>query len=132
MDVADHWSPNTMTKPDSSDAGSQISVDERRSEPRYPSVEAAVVTIITEGSSFEAETVDVSKSGLRIRLEKPLEVGSRIRVKFGTVVAFGEVRWCHQANAGNIDAGIRVEHTVAQDFLSGLKAAVNRVKEQGG
>ncbi len=119
-----------MTEPDLSDASSQIADDERRTEPRYASVESAVVTIITEGDSFDAETVDVSKSGLRIRITEPLEAGSRLRVKFGTVVAFGEVRWCAQVHGGNHDAGIHVEHTMAHTLLADIRSAIKRVKKQ--
>ncbi|MCP5113496.1 MAG: PilZ domain-containing protein, partial [bacterium] len=96
----------------------------------YASVEPAVVTLITDGNCVEAETVDVSKSGLRIRLIDPLVVGSRLRVRFGTVIAFGEVRWCRQVHGGNYDAGIQVGHTLAEALMSSIQAAVVRVKEQ--
>lgn len=119
-----------MLKPDFEDYGPPIAEDERRTEVRYASVESAVVTIITEGQSVVAETVDVSKSGLRIRLMDPLEIGERIRVKFGTVIAFGEVRWCRQSHAGNYEAGIAIGHTMAQTFLSGIREAIGRVKSE--
>lgn len=100
---------------------------ERRREPRYASDNPAVVTILASGTVMEGRTVNISKSGLRVRTDQVLEEGSRIRVMFGTVIAFGEVRWC-RAVSGAHDVGIKVAHTLEQSLVDSVHAALERVR----
>ena len=102
---------------------------ERRSEQRYPSEDDAIVTILTSGSVFQGRTVDISRSGLRVRVTEPLETGSRLRIKFGTTFAFGTVRWCSQVNGVDYDCGILVEHTLAQSLVDSVHQALERVRK---
>lgn len=101
--------------------------DDRRREPRYASDNLAVVTILASGKVVEGRTVDISRSGLRVRTDRVLEKGSRIRIKFGAVIAFGDVRWCRPAN-GAFDIGIEVAHTLEQSLVDSVHSALERVR----
>ena len=123
---------------------------ERRSEQRYPSEDDAIVTILAcksggeearsgearqdpgrmpPGSVCQGRTVDISKSGLRVRMQEPLEVGSKIRIQFCTTFAFGTVRWCSQVNGIDYDCGILVEHTLKQSLVDSVHQALERVRK---
>lgn len=108
-----------------------ISAAERRREPRFPSEESAVVTILASGKVVEATTVDISKSGLRVRAPEPVEVGTRLRINFGTTVAFGSVRWCRQVAGAGQDIGILVEHTLSESLVSSVHKALERIRNGG-
>ena len=115
----------------SRDESIQATEDERRSEPRYPSEEPAVITLLVSGEVFRASTVDVSKSGLRVRATTALGIGEKLRIRFGTVIAFGEVRWCRTVHGSNFDIGIQVDHTLEQELVESMHAALRRVKRGG-
>jgi hypothetical protein len=111
---------------------SVIEADERRKEPRYPSEEPAVVTLLTSGEVLQADTMDISKSGLRVRSMSPLDSGTRLRVRFGTVIAFGQVRWCREVHGSTYDIGILVDHTLAQELVDSVHEALGRVRKGAG
>ena len=103
--------------------------EDRRRESRYPSSEAAVVSDLNTGSMFEAETVNVSKSGIRLRAPQDAAPGTRVRARLGQVIVFGEVRWCRAVEGGLFDLGVRVDHTVAQRLVADVHRAANRLKK---
>ena len=82
--------------------------EEKRRETRYPSDERAIVTLLQSKTVLEAQTLDVSRSGMRIRLAAPLEAGDELRVKIGNTEAFGRVRWCLSLHRPYFDAGIQI------------------------
>lgn len=146
-----------LMESDATHSAASSAAQERRSEQRYPSEDEAIVTILacdsspsgdpaggeeapsgavrqdpgrmTTGSVCQGRTVDISKSGLRVRIQQPLEVGSKIRIKFGTTFAFGTVRWCSQVNGIDYDCGILVEHTLAQSLVESVHQALDRVRK---
>jgi len=99
---------------------------ERRKEPRYPTEARAEVTEFgSQGRRhLEARMMNISKSGLRLRLSEPLVPGARVRVHFGEVLAFGEVRWCRDLCGDAFDAGVKIDHTVEHKLVAKLRRCV--------
>lgn len=81
----------TVLKPPSANA-------DRRKEPRYASGGSArvVVPYVSEPQTFSAHVLDVSKSGMRLRLSAPIAPGTLVQVELKSVVASGEVRHCRK------------------------------------
>jgi hypothetical protein len=83
---------------------------ERLPETRYETHDAAEVCILEPDLSRVAATVlDVSRSGLRIRVKKP--VGKNIRLEIflpNRAIIFGETSYC-RAVSGGYDIGIAIE-----------------------
>ena len=73
--------------------------------------------------------VDVSKCGLRVRLLEELDVGARVRVKFGDTLAFARVRWCRAFNEEQFDAGMEIEHTMARTLVKNLQRSGSSEKQ---
>ena len=120
-------SKNSESTDSCSDLGGVLSAEasDRRREPRYPTDGRTEITVLQTGQTrnLEGRTVNVSKSGLRVRLPEPLEVGLKLRVKFGRVLAFGSVRWCRQLDNGYFDVGIRIGHTMAHSLVASVREA---------
>ncbi len=87
-----------------------------------------MVTLLTSGEMFQANFLDVSKSGLRVRVMAPLEAGQTLRIRFGTVIAFGEVRWRRSAEGSHFHLGIEVDHTLMRELVDRMHEALSRVK----
>lgn len=89
--------------------GAGESVDERRREPRLPV--GAIPARLFAGESREpiaVHVLDISTSGLRVRLSSPLEAGTEATIWFDLTVATGEVRYCRSNRAGLFEAGLRL------------------------
>lgn len=83
----------------------------RRSEPRFPAnapVEVSITYPVAQGH-LAGTVIDISKSGLRLRMDTSLPKSSRVQVKLGEVMVFGEVRHCREVEDGVFEAGIRIE-----------------------
>lgn len=82
-------------------------LDDRRREPRIP-----VDTIparLRAGDSGEpsvAHVLDISTSGLRVRVDEPLDVGAEATIWFDRTVATGRVRYCRASGAASFEAGL--------------------------
>ena len=87
---------------------------ERRSEPRVPSNDAAVVTILHPGSHphLECRILNTSQSGLRIGLAVPIEPGMLIQIRVKQVITMAEVRYCIPA-VGGFHAGAKILSTMS-------------------
>jgi hypothetical protein len=86
---------------------------ERRREARYPTSDPAAVQILApDGARVSATVVNVSRSGLRLKLRAPLAKGMRIEVVVVRKCAiFGEVRYC--SRTGDLFfAGIQIDDVV--------------------
>jgi hypothetical protein len=84
------------------------STAERRRETRWPTDEAAVLVRLNPGEVVEAQMVDVSSAGLRVRLRDPLAAGEPVRVEFRGKVWFGDVRWLRRLEADLFEAGVAI------------------------
>lgn len=93
---------------------------EKRREPRYPANDAAYVQVLPERAlRVPATVIDVSRNGLRIKLNMPVPVHGHIqitihpRIRPRTLVLFGEVRYCSRVR-GYYHAGVLIRDVVAE------------------
>ncbi|HEX5227886.1 MAG TPA: PilZ domain-containing protein [Bryobacteraceae bacterium] len=73
---------------------------ERRREPRYAANEIVEVQVIgAPGGRFRGVILDVSRSGLRIEVGKPLAKGAHVEIVLSSrAILFGEARYCISRN----------------------------------
>ncbi len=119
-------------KPQEDDSRGRQSADvlDRRKEPRYPTggfVEVNQIGVIAP--PFLASVVDVSKSGMRLRMAAAIERGVRLRVRLEDLIAFGEVRWTRQIDEETFEAGLAVDHTVRAELVSNIRRAAGPTGE---
>ncbi len=61
--------------------------------------------------TFEAQVIDVSEQGISLQLTKHIATQSEVKIRRGTAILFGEVRYCVPAGDG-FRAGVRIKETV--------------------
>ena len=85
---------------------------ERRQEVRYQTNDPAQVRL-SPGTECVAGTIlDISRSGLRIEIGRPITRASRVEIILaGSAVIFGTVRYCRRI-ADAYHVGILIEHVV--------------------
>ncbi len=71
---------------------------------RYPSL----------AGPFDGVVLDLSKNGMRLRMETSLPKASQVQVKFGEVVVFGEVKFCRDLDGGEYEAGLHIDDLFAR------------------
>ena len=84
---------------------------ERRSEERRP-CEPTPVRILIEGDPVGAEAliVNVSKSGIGMRLDSRLPAGVKATVKTGVLIIAGTIRYCvNNKDVGWFDLGFQID-----------------------
>ena len=83
---------------------------EKRREARYPTNDPAELEVVngTMGP-FAATVLDVSKSGLRLKLDSSVNKGAEVKVTLqSNIVIFGQIRYCRPLN-GSFDAGVLIQ-----------------------
>jgi hypothetical protein len=90
---------------------------ERRKEPRFPAT--GVVRVISDdGEEIQADLVNISSSGLCIRVRKILYPGTQIEVKLSRkTVIFAEVRYILPVLTDEFDVGLSIEDVVGEPHL---------------
>jgi len=83
--------------------------EDRRSEVRFATNDPAAITILQPGNPthVDGRILDISKSGLRLRLSVALQVGQLIQVRVKGFIALAEVRYC-RAISESFDVGTRI------------------------
>jgi hypothetical protein len=83
---------------------------EKRREARYPTNDPAEVEVISGGvGQFSATVVDVSRSGLRLKLDSSINRGAEVKITLQrNIVIIGQIRYCKPLD-GNFDAGVLIE-----------------------
>ncbi len=78
--------------------------------------EKAVLWVLhpRQAHAREGRLLDVSHSGLGIVLPEEIPAGSWIRVEFGDVAVFGEVRYCRQQAGGEFRMGALTDWVIAK------------------
>lgn len=85
---------------------------ERRSEGRYQTDDAAEVEVLPgPNPSFLGTILEVSRSGLRVSLQRHISRGQQVKVKLSRNVIFGEVRYCRSVSEG-FQAGLIIQDLV--------------------
>src|SRR5260370_1144551 len=66
---------------------------DRRTEPRFPCSDSADVTVLNDATftRHAAAILDVSRSGLQLELNAPLDPGARIKIQLSGAVIIGQV-----------------------------------------
>jgi len=79
-----------------------------RKEPRFQAAGIADVKLVNPaaGLRLSAAIVDVSRSGLQIEVEEPLNSGSGVEIRLSESVVMGEVCNCRPHGEGRYRAGI--------------------------
>ncbi|HTW68126.1 MAG TPA: PilZ domain-containing protein [Bryobacteraceae bacterium] len=81
---------------------------ERRSEARYHTQDPAEIEILPgPNDPFYGTILDVSRSGLRVALERRIGRGEQVKVTLHRNVIFGEVRYCRAVLKG-FQAGLKI------------------------
>lgn len=85
---------------------------EPRREPRLKANQSVVVTVLGMMSMppMSGSVLDMSGSGLRLRLPNPVPCGSPVKVESGPIVMSGEVSRC-QDDEGAYIVGLILSHT---------------------
>jgi len=102
---------------------------DNRSEPRYTARDADCLDIYQDGSGFKilasreaCEITNISKHGLMIRCDAPLEDFERFRLRFhlesgDDLTLFGNVRWRVPDGSGHYLFGLQLEDRLGTDYL---------------
>jgi hypothetical protein len=92
--------------------------DRGRREPRLPiRLPGAVVALSANGDeSGPGMVLDVSVSGMRLKIQRRVATGTMIFVEMASTIVVGEVRRCFSAQNGQFEAGIEVT-----DILSDIR-----------
>jgi anti-sigma factor RsiW len=91
-------------------AGLQQETAEKRKTHRIPTNEAAVIKILKPESldQWDVRIRDVSKGGMALRTPKAIDRRVQVMVVRGTLVSYGEVRYCVRVGE-TFHVGIRVQ-----------------------
>lgn len=84
---------------------------EKRSEQRYRANTLATYTVVDQAGEWSARVVNLSQSGLGLRLSEPLSAGLMISVNVGRIKALGEIRWC-RPTSGGYKAGVKIMEVI--------------------
>lgn len=96
---------------------------ERRSEPRISVDQSVVVTIIgsSDREPFEGTVVDLSRSGLGVRIPYAIGPGSRIEIRWSRGRVIAEVRNCLRMSSFNYRVGVKTSEIAA---LAGIVSEI--------
>ena len=94
----------------------------KRSELRIPLTNQPAVISHLEGRTaerYDAQAVDISRSGLGLLVDRHLTVDTWIKVELGFAIAFGEVLYSKPTEAGVYRVGLRVETLLMREGPQG-------------
>ncbi len=87
---------------------------EKRAGPRFPTDQTARATLLDGGSEqFPVRIVNISGTGMRLLLDRPLLQGALVKVEWEDTLLLGEVCYCEAAETG-FAAGLELEHALLQ------------------
>jgi hypothetical protein len=87
-------------------------MEDRRKEERIPADEIVEVRIISGiNRIIPARVLNISPSGLRLRFDRPLNIGTHLSVAIWDELIFGRVQYCQPADDG-FEAGVLVEYAI--------------------
>jgi len=91
-------------------------INDRRAQPRAP-VDVEVRVMTPFGLTITGRVIDISPSGLRIRLHRALREGTRLSLVLGDERIFAVVRYC-AAVENKFDVGVRIQYAVRPERVS--------------
>jgi len=89
----------------------RIVIPEKRKEARYPTDDPAEIRILpSDGDSWPATVIDISRSGLRLELQRRLVRGMRIEIVImpRKLTIYGQIRYCRRSDE-NFHVGVLVQ-----------------------
>ncbi len=94
---------------------------DRRIEPRFLTNDTVEIHVLRspELKGIRGQTLDVSRSGLRLWIEDPIPQGALILVRMKQMRVLGEARYCRSAPQRGYQIGVRIVH--AHDQLAPLE-----------
>ena len=96
---------------------------ERRSEPRFEAQKTVILTLLEEnGAALPALAVELSGSGMRLMLSRPVLIGAAVKVELDDSMILGEVCYCEPHSSGFL-VGLKLNQVLSN--LSEL-AKLNR------
>jgi len=98
---------------------------QRRSELRVPLTNESAVVTQLEGQTHtkcDAQALDISRSGLGLKLDHRLPVSAWVKVELSFAILFGEVLYSKPDQDGGWRVGLRMETLLMRDGRTGLDA----------
>jgi hypothetical protein len=93
---------------------------ERRREPRVPVDTPARIKclspLMSTGPSLRATIVELSRSGMKLRMNRHFELGELVQVIVPEMFYLGTIRYCHRAGA-QFEAGIRLTEKIQSSLV---------------
>ena len=83
---------------------------EKRREARYPTNDPAEVEVVKGGAGhFSATVLDVSRSGLRLKINSSINSGAEVKITLQrNITIFGQIRYCRPLDGG-FDTGVLIQ-----------------------
>jgi hypothetical protein len=90
-----------------------LDVSEKRSEARYPTLKTGTLHPVSPAGreTMTAYVIDISKRGMKVRVERPFEIGDKVQVLLTDVIVLGEVRHCMESH-GRYHLGLSVQNVL--------------------
>ena len=88
--------------------------NDRRTEPRIPSKGAVQLTADGSPGGVKriATIIDISRSGIQVELDDPIELASRVELQVGSMTVLGRVGNCRSHGAARFRVGILTEDVI--------------------
>jgi PilZ domain len=102
-----------------------------RAERRIQLDALAELTTVTAQQPITVRVIDISSSGLGVKLDSALEAGQMAYVELEHGVAFGEIRYCRKIEGG-YRAGLFVEEFIHRNIALAAPAASSARKAPSG
>jgi transcriptional regulator with XRE-family HTH domain len=85
-------------------------------EPRFPADQPAQVIVMGAAATslLPGTVLDISRSGVGIRVPALIALGSALRVEVGNLIAHCEVRNCKPNGQGSFDVGLKVDRVLTK------------------
>lgn len=89
--------------------------------------EKVTITLLREGGdSLNGWMVDMSASGIGLKLTSPISTGAWVKIALKSAIMFGEIRHCSQDPSGGFRAGVEIETSLSR---TGVVETEDRVDE---
>lgn len=91
------------------------SPQDRRREPRISTDDIAQLQVIAPFSPerIAVRVLDVSKSGMQVRLDAAIDPGSTVKIRLKEAILFAEIRHCRQTSETEYRAGLLLHEVIS-------------------
>jgi hypothetical protein len=90
----------------------RVSRGDRRRDPRFPTNSSALLRSLNPlgPNRIRAKVLDISKNGMRLRVDTQLHPGMIVHIFLGKTMVIGEIRYCKAVGDG-FEHGVAVQDT---------------------